>query len=62
MEIEIRSQEIYLSAGDMFIIPKGVEQKSFAENECKIIVVDPQGIVNKVENSGELTTPNDILI
>ena len=62
MEIEIRSQKIYLSAGEMFVIPKGVEHKPFVENECKIMVVKPQGIINSGEAGGELTAPIDILI
>jgi mannose-6-phosphate isomerase-like protein (cupin superfamily) len=62
MEIELRSQKIYLSAGEMFVVPKGVEHKPFAENECKIMVVEPQGVVNTGEAGGELTVPNDIWI
>ena len=62
MEIEIRSQKIYLSAGEMFVIPKGVEHKPFVENEGKIIVVEPQSVVNTGETGGEFTAPNDIWI
>ena len=46
----------------MFVVPKGVEHKPFAENECKIMVVEPQGVVNTGEAGGELTAPNDIWI
>ena len=62
MEIELRGQKIHLSAGEMFVVPKGVEHKPFAENECKIMVVEPQGVVNTGEAGGELTAPNDIWI
>ena len=62
MEIELRGQKIYLSAGEIFVVPKGVEQKPFAENECKIMVVEPQGVVNTSAAGGELTAPNDIWI
>ena len=62
MEIELRSQKISLSAGEMFVVPKGVEHKPFAENECKIMVVEPQGVVNTGEAGRELTAPNDIWI
>ena len=30
MEIELRSKKIHLSAGEMFVVPKGVEHKPFA--------------------------------
>jgi mannose-6-phosphate isomerase-like protein (cupin superfamily) len=62
MEIELRSHKIYLSAGEMFVFPKGVEHKHFAKNECKIMVVEPQGIVKPGKAGGELTAPNDIWI
>ena len=52
MEIELRSNKIYLSAGEMFVVPKGVEHKTFADNKCKIMVVEPQGVVNTGEAGG----------
>ena len=44
----------------MFVVPKEVEHKPFVENECKIMVVEPQGVVNTVEVGGQLKAPNDI--
>ncbi len=35
MEIELGCQKNYLSAGEMFVVPKGVEHKLNVENECK---------------------------
>ena len=46
----------------MFVVPKWVEHKLFAENECKIMVVEPQGVVNTGEAGWQLTAPNDIWI
>ena len=37
---------------EIFVVPKGVEHKPFAENECKIMVVEPQGVVNTGEAGG----------
>ena len=34
MEIELRSNKAYLSSGEMFVVPKGVEHKTFVENKC----------------------------
>ena len=62
MEIELRSQKISLSAGEMFVAPKGVLHKPFAGNECQIMVVGPQGVVKPDEVGGDLTVPNDIWI
>ena len=46
----------------MFVVPKGFEHKPFAKNEGKIIVMEPQGILNTGEAGLELTAPNDIWI
>ena len=62
MEIELRGQKIYLSAGEMFFVPKGFEHKPFVENEFKIMVLEQQGVVNKEEARRQLTAPNEIWI
>ena len=62
MQIELGCQRNYLSAGEMFVVPKEVEHKPFVENECKIMVVEPQGVVNTGEAGGQLKAPNDIQI
>ena len=43
----------------MFIVPKGVEHKTFAENGCKIMILEPHGAVNKGKDGGVLMAPND---
>ena len=36
MSIEFRDGIVDLSAGEMFVVPKGIEHKTYAENECKV--------------------------
>ena len=62
MEIESRVQKIYLSAREMFVVPKGVEHKPYAENEYKIMVEETQGVVNTGKADVQLTAPTDIWI
>lgn len=60
--IEFREGAVKLSEGEMYVIPKGVEHKPFAEKECQILVIEPKGVVNTGENNGELTAENDVWI
>ena len=46
----------------MFVVPKGVGHKTFAESECKIMLVEPKGVINTGETGGEMTAPNDVWV
>ena len=62
MSIAFRDGDVHLSTGEMYVIPKGVEHKPYAENECHVMLVEPKGVVNTGENDGELTAENDVWI
>ena len=62
MFIEFKDTKVALDAGEMFVVPKGVEHKPFAPEECKILVIEPKGVVNTGENEGDLTAENDVWI
>lgn len=62
MTIELRDQTVHLSEGEMFVVPKGVEHKPSAENECKVLLIEPRGVVNTGDSGGELTAENDVWI
>ena len=55
MTIKFRDSEVNLSEGEMYVIPKGIEHKPCAERECKILVIEPRGVINTGEEGGELT-------
>ena len=62
MEIEFRDGSVEMKAGEMFVIPINIELKPVANNECKILLVEPRGVVNTGDSSGELTAENDVWI
>ena len=62
MSVEFKDRTVELSKGEMFVIPKGVEHKPYSENECKIMIVEPVGVVNTGDSGGELTADNDAWI
>ena len=62
MSIKMKDQTIELSKGEMYVVPKGVEHKPYAEYECKVMIVEPEGVVNTGDAGGNLTADNDIWI
>ena len=62
MGIEFRNKIIELSEGEMFVVPKGVEHKPYAENECKIMLVEPRGVVNTGDAESDFTASNNVWV
>ena len=62
MGIEFRDQTVQLSEGEMIVVPRGREHKPFANKECKVLLVEPKGVINTGETGGELTADNDVWI
>lgn len=62
MVIEMRNGRVHLHSGELFVVPKGVEHKPVAKNECHILLIEPAGLVNTGDAESELTAPNDVWI
>ena len=59
MSIEFETETIEIKSGEMIIVPKGVTHKPFADEECKVMLVEPRGVLNTGDTKGDLTAPND---
>lgn len=62
MRIELPDGRVDLKAGEMFVVPRGVEHKPVAERECMLLLVEPVGTVNTGDTGGELTAENDVWV
>ena len=62
LTIEFRDGSVTLGAGEMFVIPKGVEHKPTTDSECKIMIVEPKGVVNTGDSGSDLTAQNDVWV
>lgn len=62
LEIEFRDGKVKLEAGEMLVVPKGVEHKPMAAQECRIMLVEPKGTVNTGETGGALTAQNNVWV
>lgn len=62
LRIDLRDGAIVLRAGEMAVVPRGVEHKPFAADEVKLLLIEPRGVPNTGEQGGERTVQNDIWI
>ena len=62
LTIEFRDGRVVLRPGEMFVVPRGKEHKPFAAEECKIMLIEPKGVVNTGAAGGSLTAMNDVWV
>jgi mannose-6-phosphate isomerase-like protein (cupin superfamily) len=62
LRIDFRDGAVTLRAGEMFVVPKGVEHKPYAEEEVKLLLIEPRGVLNTGDKGGERTAQNDVWI
>ncbi len=59
MRIEFEDGSVELEEGEMYVVPKGVRHKPCADSECKVMLVEPRGVVNTGDADSDMTAPND---
>ena len=62
MIIEFQNGQVVLKKGEMFVVPKGMEHKPYAESECHVLLIEPRGLVNTGDAGGDLTAENDVWV
>ena len=59
LRIDLRDGAVTLGPGEMYVVPKGVEHKPYAEHEVQMMLIEPRGVVNTGAAGGEKTANND---
>ncbi len=62
MLIDFRDDKVELRGGELAVVPKGVEHKPYAENECEILLIEPAGTINTGKTSSILTAEDNVWI
>ena len=63
LTIDFADGEVQVNAGEMFVVPKGVEHRPRAEHEVKMLLIEPRGVLNTGDSdTSELTAQNDVWI
>ncbi|HET7880382.1 MAG TPA: cupin domain-containing protein [Acetobacteraceae bacterium] len=62
LRIDFRDGAVRIRSGEMFVVPRGVEHKPCADNEVKLLLIEPRGVANTGDQGGARTAPNDVWI
>ena len=62
LRIDLPDGFVEVSAGEFFVVPRGVKHKPYAEHEVKVMLIEPRGVINTGEVGGERTAPQDVWI
>jgi mannose-6-phosphate isomerase-like protein (cupin superfamily) len=62
LRIDFRDGSVRVSAGEMYVVPKGVEHKPYAEREVKLLLIEPRGVLNTGHEGGERTAESDLWV
>jgi mannose-6-phosphate isomerase-like protein (cupin superfamily) len=55
LTIQLRDRNIDLEAGELFVVPRGVEHCPTADEETLVLLIEPRGTPNTGNAGGELT-------
>lgn len=62
LKIHFRDGSVDLHSGEMFVVPRGVEHRPVADEECSLLLVEPAGTVNTGDAGGPLTSEDGVWI
>jgi mannose-6-phosphate isomerase-like protein (cupin superfamily) len=60
MEYRLPDQEetsVWIEEGEMIVVPRGVEHKPVAEEECQVMLFEPKSTLNTGNTENEFTKP-----
>ena len=59
LDIELRDGVVELREGELYVVPRGVDHRPRAADECHVLLIEPRGTVNTGATESGLTAPND---
>ena len=62
LRIDLRDGAVTLRAGEMFVVPRGVEHKPYAAEEVRMLLVEPRGVANTGALESDRRAENDVWI
>ncbi len=59
LKIELRDSTVTLCEGELFVVPRGIEHRPVADEECHVMLLEPRGVINTGDAQSVLTAEND---
>ena len=60
LRIDFRDGHVLVKPGEIYVVSKGIEHKTSAESEVKLMMIEPRGELNTGDEGGERTAKNDV--
>jgi mannose-6-phosphate isomerase-like protein (cupin superfamily) len=57
--IEFEDETVELSEGEMIVVPKGKKHRPYADEEAKIMLIEPKGVRNTGDIVNDLTSDDN---
>jgi mannose-6-phosphate isomerase-like protein (cupin superfamily) len=62
LRIDVAEGSVHLGEGELFVVPRGVRHKPYAEGKASVLLIEPRGVPNTGSAGGERTAPQDVWI
>ena len=62
LRIDLPHGSVYVAPGELYVVPRGVEHRTAAEGEARLMMIEPRGVLNTGHQGGERTADNDVWI
>ena len=59
ISIEFEDETVELSEGEMIVVPKGKKHRPYADEEAKIMLIEPKGVRNTGDILSDLTSDDN---
>jgi len=59
ISIEFEDETVELSEGEMIVVPKGKKHRPYADEEAKIMLIEPKGVRNTGDIVNDLTSDDN---
>ena len=62
LRIDLPHGQVFVGPGELYVVPRGIEHRTAAASETKLMMIEPRGILNTGHEGGERTAENDLWI
>ena len=62
LRIDLPEGCVYVNPGELYVVPRGVEHRTAAQGEAKLMMIEPRGVVNTGHEGGDRKALNEVWI
>jgi len=62
LRIDLEDGSVDVGPGELYVVPRGARHKPFAEEEVKVLLIEPRGVRNTGDEGGPRTAEADLWI